>query len=73
MDKTNQAYATAQLPPADGEIDALAERLCVSWAKTAPGARGAGGQVLQRLAHGRVRAVMVETRRSKGRHARSRV
>jgi len=72
MDKTEQGKAAAKSPPTDGEIDALAERLSMNWCNTAHGARGTGGQVLQRLAHGRVHVVAVESKRSRWRPGRSR-
>jgi hypothetical protein len=67
MDKTNQAKTTAPSPPTDGDIDAFAKRLSVNWANSATGARRAGGQVIQRLAHGRVHVVAVESKRSRWR------
>ena len=64
MDKTNQEK-TAASPPNDGDIDAFAKRLSVNWASSAPNAGRAGGQVLQRLKHGRVHVVAVESKRSR--------
>jgi hypothetical protein len=67
MDKTTQGKTPAPPSPTDGDIDAFAKRLSVNWANSAPDARRAGGQVLQRLAHGRVRVVVVESTRSRRR------
>ena len=64
MDKTNQGNTTAPSPPTDGDIDAFAKRLSVNWASSAADARRTGGQVLQRLKHGRVHVVAVESKRS---------
>jgi hypothetical protein len=55
----------------DSEIDALAARLSLSWSHS-PGTRTGGGQILQRLAHGRLHPVTVESRRSRRRPDRSR-
>jgi hypothetical protein len=73
MDKTVQGNAGAKSPPTDGEIDAMAERLSMNWSNSARGARGTGGQVLQRLAHGRVHVVAVESKRSRRRPGGTRV
>jgi hypothetical protein len=73
MDKMNQGKTTAPSPPTDGDIDAFAKRLSVNWANSAPAARRAGGQVIQRLAHGRVNVVAVENTRSRWRPGSSRV
>jgi hypothetical protein len=67
MDKTNQGKTTATSPPSDGDIDAFAKRLSVNWASSAAAARRAGGQVLQRLKHGRVHVVAVENKRPRWR------
>jgi hypothetical protein len=72
MDNTNQRNITAKSPPTDGDIDVLAKRLSVNWTNSAPNGPEASGQVLQRLAHGRVHIVAVENRRSRGRPGRSR-
>ena len=64
MDKKYEPKGAARTSPEEREIDALADRLSLNWAHPAP-ARGAGNQVLQRLAHGRVHAVTVERRRTK--------
>jgi len=55
----------------DSEIDALAARLTRSWSQPS-GARASGGQILQRLAHGRLHPVTVESRRSRRPPDRSR-
>ena len=73
MDKTNQGKTTAPSAPTDDDIDAFAKRLSVNWANSAPDARGTGGQVIQRLAHGRVHVVAVESKRSRWRPGSSRV
>lgn len=75
MDKMNQGKTTALSPPADGDIDidAIAKRLSVNWANSAPAAGRAGSQVIQRLAHGRVNVVAVENTRSRWRPGSSRV
>ena len=73
MDKMNQGKTTAPSPPTDADIDAFAKRLSVNWANSAAAARRAGGQVIQRLAHGRVHVVAVESKRSRWRFGSSRV
>ena len=73
MDKTEEGNGAAKSPATDGEIDALAKRLSMNWSNSAPGARRAGGQVLQRLAHGRVHVVAVESKRSRWRPGGTRV
>jgi hypothetical protein len=55
----------------DSEIDALAARLSSSWSRS-PSTRAGAGQILQRLAHGRLRPVTVESRRSRRPPDRSR-
>ena len=72
MDNTNQWKTTVSSPWTDDENDALAKRLSEKWASSAPSAGRAGGQVLQRLAHGRVHVVDVEGIRSRRRHGISR-
>ena len=73
MDKTTQGKTPAPPSPTDGDIDAFAKRLSVNWANSVPEARRAGGQVVQRLAHGRVHVVAVESKRSRWRPGSSRV
>jgi hypothetical protein len=51
----------------DADINDLARRLSENWAHADPSPRGAGGQIMQRLAHGRERAVTVEIKRSRRR------
>jgi hypothetical protein len=65
MDKTNQ-WKTAALSPSTDD-DALAKRLSVNWASSAPRRGQAAGQVLQKLRNGRVHAVAVESMRSRRR------
>jgi len=55
----------------DSEIDAMAARLSSSWSHLS-GTRASGGQILQRLAHGRLHPVTVESRRSRRPSDRSR-
>jgi hypothetical protein len=63
MDKTDQWKTTASLPPTDGDDDTLAKRVSENWASSAPRSGRTGGQVLQRLRHGRVHVVTVENTR----------
>jgi hypothetical protein len=67
MDKTRLGKATIDFAESDREIDALAERLRSSWSHDASGSRGAGGTILQRLAHGRLHVVTVASKRPKRR------
>lgn len=67
MNKTNQWEMTAASPPTDGDNDALAKRLSEKWANSALGPQRTGGQALQRLRHGRVHVVAVESTRSRRR------
>jgi hypothetical protein len=67
MDNTNQWKTTVSSPSTDDDHDTLAKRLSEKWASSAPNAGRAGGQVLQRLAHGRVHVVAVESIRSRRR------
>jgi hypothetical protein len=69
MDTPDKPKAGPQ--PADSEIDALAARLSSSWSRS-PGTRAAAGQILQRLAHGRLHPVTVESRRPRRPPDRSR-
>ena len=63
----------AASPSTDDDHDALAKRLSENWATPAPRPQRMGGQVIQRLAHGRVHVVAVESKRSRSRPGRSRV
>jgi hypothetical protein len=67
MDNTNQWKTTVSSPSTDDDHDTLAKRLSEKWASSARNAGRAGGQVLQRLAHGRVHVVAVESIRSRRR------
>ena len=67
MDKTNQWETTATAPPTDGDNDALAKLLSEKWANSAFRPQRTGGQVLQRLRHGRVHVVAVESTRPRRR------
>ena len=67
MDKTNQWKTAALSPSTDDDNDALAKRLSVNWASSAPRRGQAAGQVLQKLRNGRVHAVAVESMRSRRR------
>jgi hypothetical protein len=69
MDRDNPTRTKAGSGQPDSEIDALAERLSSTWSQVVPTARGATGQILQRLAHGRLNPVTVETKRAKRRPA----
>ena len=73
MDKTNQWKTMAASPSTDDDHDALAKRLSENWATSAPRPQRMGGQVIQRLAHGRVHVVAVESKRSRWRPGSSRV
>ena len=64
MDKKYELKRATEISPDEREIDALADRLSLNWAHPPP-ARGAGNQVLQRLAHGRIHTVTVERKRTK--------
>jgi hypothetical protein len=65
MDDTNQWKKTSS--PSDDDNDALAKRLSEKWAISAPNPGRAGSQVVQRLKHGRVNVVAVESSRSRRR------
>jgi hypothetical protein len=65
MDEKYELKRVTETSPDEREIDALADRLSLNWAHHGPAARGAGDQVLQRLAHGRIHTVTVERRRTK--------
>jgi hypothetical protein len=65
MDKKYEPKGAAETSPDEREIDALADRLSLNWAHSPPAVRGAGNQVLQRLARGRIHTVTVERRRTK--------
>ena len=67
MDKTNQWKTTATSPLTDDDTDALAKRLSVNWASSAPRRGRAAGEVLQKLQNGRVHLVAVERTRSRRR------
>ena len=64
MNKTNQWNTTAA-PSTGGDNDALAKLLSEKWANSALRPQRTGGQVLQRLRHGRVHVVAVESTRSR--------
>ena len=66
MDKTNH-WETAFSPPNDGEIDAFAKRLTVTWASSATRRGRSDDQVVQKLRDGRVRVIRVESTRSRRR------
>ena len=65
MDKTNQWKTTAASPSTDDDNDALAKRLSVNWASSAPRRGRAAGEILQKLRNGRVHVVAVESTRSR--------
>ena len=70
MDKTNQWKTTAASPSTDDDNDALAKRVregWASWASSISRSGRSGGQVLQRLRHGRIHVVAVESTRSRRR------
>ena len=67
MDNTNQFKTTVSSPSTNDDHDTLAKRLSEKWASSARKVGRAGGQVLQRLAHGRVHVVAVESIRPRRR------
>ena len=67
MDKTNQWKTMAASPSTNDDHDALAKRLSVNWASSAPRRGRAAGEVLQKLQNGRVHIVAVERTRSRRR------
>ena len=67
MDKTNQWKTMAASPSTNDDHDALAKRLSVNWASSAPRRGRAAGEVLQKLRNGRLHVVAVESMRSRRR------
>jgi len=65
MIKSKDDDVPADPVPTDVEIDSAVERLSPDWARAVPRPHNAGASyVVQRLAHGRSHAVILEIKRS---------
>jgi hypothetical protein len=65
MTKNKESFVRANPVPTDVEIESAVERLSPNWTRAVPRPRtGSASHILQRLAHGRSHAVVLEIKRS---------
>jgi hypothetical protein len=65
MTKNKENFVRADRVPTDGEIELAVDRMSPNWTRAVPRPRTGGtNYILQRLAHGRTHAVVLQIKRS---------